>query len=312
MTVQIVTPAPSGSRAGNRVTARRWAGLLRALGHRVRIETEYRGGRPDVLVALHAAKSHPSVRRFRERWPRAPLVVALTGTDVYLAIPRGHAAAHESLALADRLVVLQPLAIRALPEPERPKARVIRQSAPASRPAPRGFEICVIGHLRPVKDPFRAALASRHLPPDSRLRLCHLGAALDDGMAARARAEERRNPRYRWLGERPRAETLWRLARARALVLSSRAEGGANVISEAIAAGTPVLASRIDGSVGLLGADHPGYFPVGDTAALARLLDRIDRDERFHRALAARSRRLAPLVRPEREAAAWRRLLEEL
>ena len=134
--------------------------------------------------------------------------------------------------------------------------------------------MAVIGHLRDVKDPFRAAEAARRLPARSRIRIVHLGAAETPQWTARAQAEMKANPRYVWRGDRPRAEVRRLLGRARAMVLSSLSEGGANVISEAVAAGVPVLASRIDGSVGLLGRDYPGYFPVGDTAALARLLHR--------------------------------------
>ena len=77
-------------------------------------------------------------------------------------------------------------------------------------------------------------------------------------------------PRYRWLGALSQAAARRAIARARALVHMSRMEGGANVVIEAVRSGVPVLASRIDGNVGLLGADYDGYFPVGDAAALAR------------------------------------------
>ena len=46
-------------------------------------------------------------------------------------------------------------------------------------------------------------------------------------------------------------------------------EGGAHVILEAVQSGTAVLASRIDGNVGMLGPAHEGYFEVGDDAGLA-------------------------------------------
>jgi glycosyltransferase involved in cell wall biosynthesis len=96
------------------------------------------------------------------------------------------------------------------------------------------------------------------------------------------------------------------------MVLSSLSEGGANVISESIVAGVPILASRMEGNVGLLGADYPGYFPVGDTEALARLLRRIETDRAFVANLRRAIGRRAPLFRPEREIEAWRRLLAEL
>ncbi len=145
--------------------------------------------------------------------------------------------------------------------------------------------MCVLGHLRPVKDPFRTALAARLLPASSRVRVLHLGAALSEEMAERARQEAAANPRYRWLGELPRWRALRVLGRCRLLALTSEMEGGANAISEAAALSVPVIASRIGGSVGLLGADYPGYFPVGDTAALARLLERAETDTRFYRTL---------------------------
>jgi glycosyltransferase involved in cell wall biosynthesis len=124
--------------------------------------------------------------------------------------------------------------------------------------------------------------------------------------------EMQENPRYDWLGDVPRGRALQILARCRLLVLSSKMEGGANAISEAVVAGTPVLASRIDGSVGLLGEGYPGYFPVGDTKALAALLRRVETDARFFAKLKRICDGLKPLFRPARERAAWRGLLAEL
>jgi putative glycosyltransferase (TIGR04348 family) len=297
------------------VTAARWARLLRQLGHRVAIDTSWQGEPCDVLVALHARKSHHAVARFRRRHPRAPLVVALTGTDLYQDL-RTSRSARRSLAMATRLVVLQPRGIAALPAAFRAKAHAIRQSAvcPARRagPRPRVFEACVLAHLRTVKDPLRAARAARRLPADSRMRVLHAGAALDDASAARARAEARRNPRYVWLGPLSRAAATRLLARCRLLLVTSRLEGGANVVSEALACRVPVLSSRIDGSIGMLGADYPGFFDVGDTAGLAALLARAEADAHFYRRLVLRCRRLARLVEPDRERRAWQRLLREL
>ena len=127
-----------------------------------------------------------------------------------------------------------------------------------------------------------------------------------------AKAEMKVNPRYVWRGDRPRADVRRLLARARAMVLSSRSEGGANVVSEAVVAGVPVLASRIDGSVGLLGDDYPGYFPVGDTAALAQLLQRIETSPQFLARLQRATARRARLFRPAQEKAAWKTLIGEI
>jgi putative glycosyltransferase (TIGR04348 family) len=314
MKILVVTPAPPGSRKGNRITARRWGRLLRELGHRVRLVEQYDGERCDLLVALHAGKSADSAARFGAGHPRRPLVVALTGTDLYDDI-RTNPAAQRSLELADRLIVLQPLATEELQPALRPKVRVIYQSVPAFarslQPRESFFDVCVMGHLRPVKDPFRTALAARLLPADSRVRVIHVGGALTPEMEAQAHNEERTNPRYRWLGEVPRRKALRILARCRLLSLTSRLEGGANVVSEAVTVGVPVVSSRIAGSVGLLGEDYPGYFPVGDTAALADLLRRAETDAAFLDDLTRRCRALRPQFEPAEERRRWRELLAE-
>ncbi len=315
MRILIVTPAPPRSRKGNRITAVRWARILRELDHRVDLAQQYDQQPCDVLVALHARRSAGSIKHFHQQNPHKPLVLALTGTDLYGDIHHD-VAAQRSLELASRFVLLQEHGVGQLPKTMRDKARVIYQSvvAPRSCPPPlKGvFEVCVIGHLRDVKDPFRAALAARRLPDSSNVRVIHVGAALSDRIAARARAEMDVNPRYRWLGELPHWKTQQRLARSRLLVLSSKMEGGANVISEAVAVSTPVVSSRISGSIGLLGDDYPGYFEVGDTQGLVDLLLKAERDREFYAALRSRCRRLRPLIEPRRERRSWQQLLREL
>ena len=315
MRIRIVTPAPRGSRYGNRVTAQRWARLLRQLGHSVVIAQEYKRAQCDVLIALHARRSAPSIARFHRLHPERPLVLCLTGTDLYKDI-RHSRTAQRSLEMATRLVTLQPLGEQELAEHLRPKVRSILQSVRATPgvPPPResAFEVCVVAHLRPVKDPLRAAMASRLLPASSRLRVLQVGGAMSAAMEARARAEEARNRRFHWLGELPRWDTRRTIARSRALVLSSRLEGGANVVSEAVVEGTPVLASHIAGSVGLLGENYPGYFPVGDTRALARLLHRVESEPDFLQGLREWCADLASRFHPDREREAWAALLREI
>src|SRR5262249_9425240 len=98
----------------------------------------------------------------------------------------------------------------------------------------------------------------------------------------------------------------------RLLALTSQLEGGANVISEALAVRVPVVSSHIAGSIGLLGADYPGFFPFGDTQALADLLHRAETAPDFYQDLRQRCEKLRELVDPARERESWRRLLEEV
>jgi len=313
--VAVVSPERPGLATGNQVTARRWARLLRGLGHQVSVGPEYDGRPADALVVLHARKSYASLERFRRRRPGTPVVVALTGTDLYGDI-RTSREAQRSLQAADRLLLLQPAGLQALPPSFRAKARVIYQSAtrPLGRfPVRRNvFEAVVLSHLRPVKDPLRAAAAARLRPASSRLRVLHAGAALSPEAAEAARREQAGNARYLWLGPLPRWRALRLLARARLLVLSSEMEGGANVVSEALACSVPVLSSRISGSIGILGPDYPGYFEVGDTKGLAALLARAEDEPSFLADLRRRGRSLARLVSPAREREGWRRLLREM
>jgi putative glycosyltransferase (TIGR04348 family) len=310
--LQIVTPAPRRSRLGNRVTALRWAGLLRSLGHSVRVRTELDEAPCDVLIVLHAVRGADAVRAWSRRPHHGALILGLSGTDIYAV---GASPDPEVLERAARIVALQPEALERLPEHLRPRARVILQSAPRparSAPLPDVFEVACIAHLRAVKDPLLAAQAVRLLPQRSRVRVVHAGAALDEHLERAARNEMLRNPRWTWRGQLPRAEVLALLARARLCVQSSRNEGGANSLSEALAAGCPILATRIPGNVGVLGADHPGLVTPGDPAAMALALDRAEEDPRYLALLREHSERLAPLFAPERECTAWRELLAEL
>ena len=326
MRILLVSPKPRNSRTGNDVTSRRWAERLRSLGHEAAIRNRYPpaapdqgppfGGRePDLLVALHARRSAGSVQRWREKRPGRPLVVALTGTDLYRDLDESPDA-RGSVRAADRLIVLQGKALERLAPEWRAKAHVIHQSAAAPEPAPERredvFEVSLLCHMRPVKDPFRAAAAARLLPESSRIEVVHAGRALREGLDERARREERENPRYRWVGELDREEALRLLARSRLMVITSRLEGGANVVTEALACGTPVISTRIDGSVGLLGERYPGYVPVGDTEALARMLRRAEEDAAFYEALVDACRQRAELADPELERTEWADLLAGL
>ncbi|AMD02768.1 selenoneine biosynthesis selenosugar synthase SenB [Halomonas chromatireducens] len=321
--VALITPARRGSHAGNRTTATRWAGLLHDLGCRVRIaqsDVDADGCRldgqpPDLVLALHAVRSHAAIRACRAAFPACPLVVVLTGTDVYRFQHSDPEAFLDSLAASDALIGLHDCLAEDLPPRFLSRLHVVHQSAlplplplPPRAPGPirRRFEVLVAGHLREEKDSLRAALAVRDLPSTSRLCVVQLGGAHSPEWAEAAREEMACNARYRWLGDLPRWRVRQWMARARLMGISSRMEGGANVVSEACVAGLPVVASDIPGNRGLLGDDYAGYFPVADTAALRALLCRAEAEPAFVDRLRRQVLARAPLFSPaaEREALA--------
>ena len=312
MRIALITPYLRVARNGNAHTAERWRRFLKAAGHEVEMNLVWDGNPADLMIALHARRSHGSIASFVVRYPARPLVLVLTGTDLYRDI-RCDADARLSLQMAHRIVVLQEQGVEELDEVLRARTQVIYQSAPdlkSVRKPARSFDVCVVSHLREEKDPFRAALASRLLPADSRIRILHVGGPLAEGMEQEARKLAAECPRWRWLGALPRGEARRRIARSHLLILASRMEGGANVICEAVTAGTPVLASRVAGNVGMLGEDYAGYFPLGDEEALARLMGQAERSPAFYQRLAEQCAARAPLFSPEREAAAVRALVE--
>lgn len=313
-TIGIVSPAQE-IRGGNRVTAARWARIFRELRWGFFEEASWSGRSCDALVALHARRSHDSIVRFSQAHPERPLIVAATGTDVY-GDASISAEARDSFLRATRIVVLQPRALERLPEATRGRARVVYQSVtvPDRRPpkAEDAFQVCSMAHLRSIKDPLLPARAARLLPASSRVRVVHLGGVIEESQRGDLEREQRENPRFLWLGERPRSEALDVLARSRLFVSSSRHEGGSNAISEALALGLPVLATAIPGSLGLLGDDHPGLYPVGDARKLADLLHRAETDPEYLASLERHSVALAGLTDPARELESWRALLAEV
>jgi putative glycosyltransferase (TIGR04348 family) len=313
--IALITPAPAQVHTGNRTTADRWARLLSELGHHVNVGKNWNGNECDLLIALHARRSSPAIQRFRQERPHAPIIVALTGTDLYSDLENS-AEAICSLELASRIVVLQALGVDAVPESARRKVRVIYQSAERPSPSLRRedscFRVCALAHLRAVKDPLRPAYAVRDLPACSRIQVKHAGAMLDPEFVPQVEAEQHTNPRYQWVGPLSHENAMDLLASSHMLVLTSHLEGGANVISEAIAVSVPVISSLIPGSVGILGTDYPGYFPVGDSAALREQLQRAESGDGFYRDLQQWVARLHPLVSPARERETWESLLTEL
>lgn len=318
----IISPALRKANNGNWQTASRWSRFLRA-DYGVVLAAEWpsdgeRGALPDCMIALHARRSADSISRFAAACPDRPLVAVLTGTDLYRDIHCDESA-RRSLDLATHLVVLQDEGLAELPPRHRAKCRVIYQSAPAYVPGTSGggstFDIVLVGHMRAEKDPLTPMRALELLPDDSRVRLIHIGGALDDAYVQAAQALQARAwpavQRYVWLARLPHAETRRRIRQAQAMVISSVMEGGANVIAEAVTSGVPVLASRIPGNIGMLGCDYEGYFPAGDARQLALLLERVSRDAGFLARLREQVAHRAPLFAPTREQAEVTKLVAD-
>jgi len=286
--VVIVSPALADANNGNWQTARRWQQML-APQYAVRIVRQW----PDaaasdadrVLLALHARRSAASASAWAAARGTADsaqgLAVVLTGTDLYRDI-HANGEALQSLHLAQQLVVLQECGPASLPEALRRKARVMFQSTSARQALPKSHKqlrAVMVGHLREEKSPETLWAAARMLKDDNALFIDHIGDALDTALGEEARATAAACPQFRWLGGLAHEATRRRIQRAHLLVHASRMEGGAHVVMEAVRSGTPVLASRIDGNVGMLGHDYTGYFEWGDAAGLAALLRRCRKSQ---------------------------------
>lgn len=315
MRIALVTPVAPDSTRGNGVTARRWAQILSELGHEVQVCNRSLGGvEAEVAVVLHARKGAGAMAEAQELG--IPTILALTGTDLYGDLP-DDAIALASCRMAWRLVVLQELAREQLPEELHPQIRVIHQSMPRPLRVPTAsnpgvLRVVCLAHLREVKQPLLPGRALALLDADAGIFVELAGELLEPELELPMRQLSAAEPRFVWLGALAKADAQGLLDRAQVLVVASRMEGGANVISEAAVRSLPILCSDIPGNVGLLGADHPGLFPVGDAQALAALYQRLLDEPGFLSELQARSEAIAPLFDPAREQAAWADLLAEL
>jgi putative glycosyltransferase (TIGR04348 family) len=309
----IVTPALAAANNGNWQTAQRWARPLRP-AYRVRLTDRWSGGDEALMIALHARRSAASIEAWHAAHPDRPLVLVLTGTDLYRDID-GDAQAQRSVALADALVVLNELGAARLPQAVRGKAIVVLQSCTPRAPlrrTKRHLRALMVGHLRDEKDPRTYWRAAQRLAARPDIRLDHIGDALDPVLGGKAAALAARQPQFRWLGGLPHAAVRRHIQVAHVLVHASRMEGGAHVVIEAIRSGTPVLASRIDGNLGLLGSDYEGVFEPGDDAALAALLVRARDDPDMLPSLAAQLAPRSVLFSAEAERAALHQLVGTL
>jgi putative glycosyltransferase (TIGR04348 family) len=285
------------------MTALRWQGFLEELGYSVEVTESWSGGDAGVLIALHAYRSHQSIVQFKKRYPSRPIVLILTGTDLYRDM-QNHSEVLQSMEMADQLIVLQSSALDSIPPSLRYKAQVIYQSVEIDLTDPiakEDFLVSVIGHLREEKDPFCVARSLPLLPSDSKINVQHLGQAMNSQMEELARNFNATLDRYQWIGEVSHTDALRLLSQSRLMIISSLMEGGAHVVSEAIALGIPVIASDIPGNRGLLGEDYPAYYPKGNERALANLLYRSETMPTFYASLLKHIDLRRELIKPARE-----------
>jgi putative glycosyltransferase (TIGR04348 family) len=292
----------------------RWQSFLKKLGHQVEISTHWSDKNADVLIALHAYRSHASIIKFRELYPKRPIILIMTGTDLYRDMPE-HPEVLKSIEMSDAIIVLQSAALTMIPKNLQGKTHVIYQSTkPVKRKAllKKSFLISVIGHLRPEKDPFCTAESLQYLRPESKIKVLHLGKAMSPEMKSQAKVYNKELKNYHWLDELSHSETLQQLSRSHLMVISSLMEGGAHVVTEAIAIGVPVIASDIPGNRGLLGDDYPGYYPVGNAKALALMLQKAEFEPAFYKSLEAHIKKRKKYAQPEFELNSIKAILNRL
>lgn len=333
MKILVCTPIAPGSHQGNDITAQRCVTFFNALGHSAvsillddlrDVELE----KSDLLITLHATRSRNLIQKCKANFPKIKIGLIVTGTDINRDYPtpvheQAHQSVVESLRLADFVVWLQPEGLKLLAESlhrlVEAKSHVVFQSAERVKRTKistgssdeETFEICVVGHLRYEKDPFRAVYAAKLLPPESKIRIVLIGKSLSEQYESKAVELLRSNSRFEWIRGLPHDEALARIANASLLVLSSRSEGGAIVISEAIMNDVPILATKISSVLGQLGESYPGLFPVEDTIALSKLMMRCESDLTFMNELKLHLRGLQERFSPGSELNAWRAILAD-
>jgi putative glycosyltransferase (TIGR04348 family) len=312
--IEIVTPAPPGTLHGNRITALRWHRFLSDLNYQSIVTEKWSKKLCDVLIALHGLRSHDSIQGFKKAYPNHPVVLIMTGTDIYRDL-KNSTKVIKSMEMADAIVVLQPDAIQSLPKKFHQKVQVIYQSVKGitrKSLAKRHFLASIIGHLRSEKDPFCAAQCLPLLPSSSKVQLVQLGKAMSPEFKKQALSIEKNVMRYRWLGQLSHSKTLQWLSRSHVMIISSIMEGGAHVVSEAIAIGIPVIASDIPGNRGLLGGAYPAYYPVGDKVALSKLLNKAEANPVFYKKLCKAIAGRKKITKPELEQRSIQKLIKSL
>lgn len=313
MKIGIFYPESEANSSGNQITASRWAGFLEELGHDIELDTKYEGGSFHLAICLNVLKTADIASAIRHSCPSAVLCIAITGTDLH-SNSQDQSKSIATLKKADAIIAINPASIEILPNDLREKTQLIYQSAIKADQRPpakdQNFNVLMLSHLRPEKDPLRLIEALKLLPKELPIRVKHYGAGLDKELAEVATKETQENFRYEWLGEIPYEDALLEISAADLLVLTSKVEGAPSVLSEALVADIPIVASDIPSMKGLLGAGYPGLFQVGDSKSLAQVLQKTVENAAFYQSLRMLTAGLSPKFQPIAELRAWRDFLE--
>ncbi|MBE0476882.1 MAG: glycosyltransferase [Coriobacteriia bacterium] len=236
----------NGTRAGILLSAARYTGQAR----------RYLDDGADRYDVLHAHFGFPDgFVMVREGLRRSvPTVVTLHGSDVTSVLARPGALSRvvsRRIASATNLVCVSRALERAAQEvlPEEASTLVIHNGYDARLFRPDGEKrdlgYLFVGALRPVKGV--DALVDTYLENRDLwdLPLTIAGSGPLEGALKRRSAGAEDGANVRFLGELPREKVADAMRRASALILPSRQEGYGVVVAEALACGTPVVASRV-------------------------------------------------------------------
>lgn len=299
---------PLSSPKGNSITAKRIASLLSSAGHTAEAINTDMPPEADVMIALHATKTLAASRRFKTQCPNGKLIIYLTGTDLYKDQPTNNPEFYEALNLADTLVISQPASLDSIPNCYKEKTHLVPASVmlPPEKhvSSPPSSSIALVGHLRPVKNPFLMNQALDQLT-DLDVHAYTLGAALEPNMITEVNLWQQKDHRFQWLDDVEHAEALSWMRQVDFTLNTSHSEGGSNAVTESIVLGTPVLASRIEGNVGLLGRDYLGYFEPGNSSELAKLINKALTDQNFSEQLTQQIKELQPRFATQKETEGW-------
>ncbi|MDI1478972.1 glycosyltransferase family 4 protein [Polyangium sp. y55x31] len=235
---------------------------------------------PDAWAARHlaralglpyAVKAHGTDVNVIARWPsvRALVHATLQRAGVVIGVSRPMLEALAALGAPRDRVTLVPNGVdRALFQPRsRGEARAALGLDARSK------VLVYVGRLEPEKGLHELcdALASIEARAPKQFTVALVG----DG-SMRKTLEEKRDAGLPLVvtGARPAEEVARFLAASDALVLPSWNEGTPNVVLEALAAGRPVVATRVGGIPDVVSHERTGLLvPARDTAALARAIE---------------------------------------